>query len=120
MASRDFGLLRYDFKRVDGKGEAFHAFQTPSSYVRAVRHDELNPFETGALMAYYAVRAAGILGDMGVDVSHCKSDLDKALKLFDSYQFHEVPLDDDGNELEREGDGGEPDPTSPNPPLSLT
>lgn len=118
MASRDFGLLRYDYKRADGRGETFHAFQTPSAYVRAVRHDDLNPFEAGTLMAYYAARAAGILGDMGVDVSHCKGDLDKALKLFDSYQFHEVPLDDDGNELER-GDGdGEEDPTPPNPPLS--
>lgn len=120
MASRDFGLIRYDLRRVDGTGGTFHAYQTPSSYVRAARHDELNPFEMGALMAYYAVRAAGILGDMGVDVSRCKGDLDRALRLFDAYQFHEVPLDDDGRPVDGEGDGDEPDPTSPNPLPSLT
>lgn len=117
MASRDFGLIKYELKRVDGKGETYTAYQTPSAYVRASRRDDLNPFEMGALMAYYAVRASGIVGELGVDLSHRKGDLEKALALFDAYNFREVPLDDDGNELDPdEGDG--PDPTGPRPQAS--
>lgn len=112
MASRDFGLVKYEVRRVDGTGETYTAYQTPSAYIRATRHDELDFYEMGVLMAYYAVRAAGILGALGVDVSHRKTDLDRALALFDVYTFREVLLDDEGNELDADEED-EPDPTGP-------
>lgn len=109
MASRDFGLVRYEFKRANGKGRVFKAFQTPSALVRATRDDSLNPFEAASLMAYYSAQAAGILGQMGVTWEADATDLERALALFDAYQFREVPVDDDGNEV---ADGGsDSDPT---------
>ena len=118
MASRDFGLARYEFKRANGKGRVFKAFQTPSALVRATRADTANPYEAAELMAYYSAQAAGIVGQMGVDLPPDGSDLDRALALFDAYQFREVPLDDDGNPV-AEGDVG-PDPTGPSSPASAS
>ena len=118
MAGRDFGLVRYEFKRVDGKGKVLVAHQTPSALVRAARDDSLTPFEAAALMAYYSAQAAGILDQMKADLPTGGPDVDRALALLDAYQFREVPLDDDGNPV---ADGGaEPDPTGPRTPASAS
>lgn len=118
MAARDFGLVRYEFKRANGKGRTFIAFQTPSALVRATRRDSDNAFEAGMLMAYYSAQAAGILGQMKVDFPQEGSDLDRALALGDAYQFREVPLDDDGNPIG--SDGADADPTAPRTPASAS
>ena len=119
MASRDFGLVKYQFKKVDGKGRVFTAFQTPSALVRASRVDTSNPFEAGALLAYYSAQAAGIVGQMRVDMPEDGSELDRALALLDAYQFKEIPIDDDGNEVAPD-EGGDPDPTAPSSPASAS
>lgn len=119
MASRDFGLVKYEFKRVNGKGRTFVAYQTPSAMVRATMADQDNPLEQGALLAYYSAQAAGIFGQMKVDMPPEASDMDRALALFDAYNFRLVPLDDEGRELSAD-DAGEPDPTVPRPPASAS
>lgn len=119
MASRDFGLARYEFKQVNGKGRTFVAFQTPSSLVRATQYETTNGIAAGILLPYYAAQAAGILGQMKVELPVDGTDLDRALALFDAYQFREVPIDDDGNELPSD-EGGEPDPTAPRTPASAS
>ena len=119
MASRDFGLVRYEFKRANGKGRTFIAFQTPSALVRSTMVDPDNPFAQGELLAYYSAQAAGIIGQMKVDMPSDCTDMDRALALFDAYNFRIVPLDDEGRELPSEGEG-EPDPTAPSSPASAS
>ena len=120
MASRDFGLVRYEFKRVDGKGKVFEAWQTPSAFVNATRNDDLNPFEAAAVTAYLSAEAAGIVRQMKVDVPPDGGDLDRALAFFNAYTFHEVPLDDDGNPVAAGKGGPGPDPTAPSSPASAS
>ena len=117
MASRDFDLVRYEYKRVDGKGRVLTAHQTPSAIVRASKADTDTDIESGMLLAYYSAQAAGILGQMKFGAPDGASDLDRALALFDSYTFTAVALDDDGNPVKP---GGEPDPTAPSSPASAS
>lgn len=117
--SRDFGLVKYEFKRVNGKGRRFIAWQTPAAFVNATRNEDLNPFEAGAVTAYLSAQAAGIVGQMNVDLPADGSDLDRAMALLDAYTFREIPTDDDGNELKPD-EPSEPDPTAPSSPASAS
>lgn len=107
-----FGFVRYEAKRIDGKGPVYTFYQTPSAAVRSNRLGATDTDERILTVAYFSAEAAGALGQMGVDFSDCESVRDKVLKLFDCYRIRLFPLDDDGEELpDPESEEGEPDPT---------
>lgn len=99
-----FNLGRYDFKRADGTGDVLSVATPPSAYVLASRKSPLGTFEGGFWVAFYALKGAGALPRLDVDLSGCKDDEDRMLRVFDSYAFAYVSLNDDGTEAE--GDGG--------------
>lgn len=109
MASRDFSLANFEFKRNDGSGEVMACPESASAFIRANKATAkggVSDVEHGFLIAFYSAQAAGLLDEMDLDLSGCKTDEERMLRLFDRYAVREVLNDDDGNEA-----GGEQDPT---------
>ena len=113
--ARDFGLCKFIYKRVDGKGKTIECPRTPAALVNGLEKfsgpkGPADDLRQSFWIGYLSLKAQNMLDKFDMDLPADASDEERCEWLMGHYSQAVYAMDDDGNVIE--DDDFEPDPTS--------